>query len=588
MINLTINGKAATAQPNETILEVSKRYGYHIPTLCHLELHDMDYCNHPVSCRICMVEVEDSRGARLVPSCDTFVAEGMNISTDSKKSINARRTVMELMLSNHPQDCLYCSRSTNCDLQTLANEFNIRKNPYEGKRSNFGVDDTSKSIVKDLDKCILCRRCETICSEVQTVDVYSAVNRGFDTVIAPAFNDSLQDTACTFCGQCVSVCPTGALTEISHVDRLWSALDDEEKIVIVQTAPAVRVAIAEEFGADPGTISTGKMATALKRLGFNYVFDTNWGADLTIMEEANEVLERLNGNGRLPILTSCCPAWIKFIEHQFPSLIDIPSTCKSPHEMFGAITKTYFADKLGVDPSKIFVASVMPCVAKKYEAARPELSVEAQSDVDCVVTTRELALMIKEAGINYMQLEDSDFDNPLGESTGAAQIFGTTGGVLEAALRTVAAWLDEKEFPELDYKAVRGLEGIKEATLDIAGTTVKVAAAHGLGQARKLLEKIESGENDYHVIEIMACPGGCIAGGGQPYHHGDRDIISKRMESMYEIDRGKTIRESHKNPDIIKLYDEFLGKPGGELSHKLLHTHFVEREIVERIDEEVQ
>ncbi|MEG0569285.1 MAG: [Fe-Fe] hydrogenase large subunit C-terminal domain-containing protein, partial [Erysipelotrichales bacterium] len=380
MIKVNINGKECEAQDGETILEVSTRYGYHIPTLCHLNLHDMDYCNHPVSCRICMVEVEDARGSRLVPSCDTYVAEGLKISTDSAKSINARRTVMELMLSDHPQDCLYCSRSTDCDLQRLANELNIRKNRFEGKTSNFGIDASSKSIVKDLDKCILCRRCETICSEVQTVDVYSALNRGFDTVIGPAFNDSLQDTACTFCGQCVSVCPTAALTEVSAVDKLWNAINDEDKIVVVQTAPAVRVAIAEEFGADPGTISTGQMVTALRRLGFSYVFDTNWGADLTIMEEANEVLDRINGNGRLPILTSCCPAWVKFIEHQFPNLIDVPSTCKSPHEMFGAMAKTYFAEKLGVDPSKVYVASVMPCVAKKYESDRPELSVEDNSD----------------------------------------------------------------------------------------------------------------------------------------------------------------------------------------------------------------
>ncbi|MDF9867599.1 NADH-quinone oxidoreductase subunit G [Bacilli bacterium PM5-3] len=582
MLSVNINGKTFEAEANETILEVAKRNGYHIPTLCHLNLHDMDYCNHPVSCRICMVEVEDARGSRLVPSCDTFVADGMKISTDSKESINARRTVMELLLSNHPQDCLYCSRSTNCDLQELAYELNIRGNRFEGKKSDFGIDDSSRSIVKDLDKCILCRRCETICSEVQTVDVYSAVNRGFDTVIAPAFNDSLQNTACTFCGQCVSVCPTGALTEISHVDSLWSALNDEEKIVVVQTAPAVRVAIAEEFGAEPGTISTGKMVNSLKRIGFDYVFDTNWGADLTIMEEAHEVLERINGNGRLPILTSCCPAWIKFIEHQFPSLIDIPSTCKSPHEMFGAITKTYWAEKMGVDPKKIYVASIMPCVAKKYEAARPELSVDSKDDVDCVITTRELALMIKEAGINYMQLDDCEFDNPLGESTGAGAIFGATGGVLEAALRTVSAWLSDEKAPSLDFKDVRGLEGIKEACVNVGGTEVKVAAAHGLGNARKLLEKIESGENEYHIIEIMACPGGCIAGGGQPYHHGDRSIISKRMDAIYDIDVHKTIRESHKNPDIIKIYDEFLGKPGGEMSHKLLHTQFVEREVVEK------
>lgn len=577
MIKVIINGVEYEASEDETILDVSKRNGYHIPTLCHLNMHDMNYENHPVSCRICMVEVDEGFGNRLVPSCDTYVKEGMKILTDSKDSIAARRTVMELILSDHPQDCLYCNRSTNCDLQNLAHELNIKTNRFNGKHSNYGVDATSKSIIKDLDKCILCRRCETICAEVQTVNIYSALNRGFDTVIAPAFNDSLQDTECTFCGQCVSVCPTAALSEINHVDKVWSALNDEEKVVIVQTAPAVRVAIAEEFGAEPGTITTGKMVSALKRIGFHYVFDTNWGADLTIMEEAHEVLERMNGNGRLPILTSCCPAWIKFIEHQFPSLIDIPSTCKSPHEMFGAITKTYFAQKLNIDPKKIYVVSIMPCVAKKYEADRPELSVDEKDDVDAVITTRELASMIKEAGINYLALEDQDFDNPLGESSGAAQIFGATGGVLEAALRTVAAWLSEEKLPSLDFNAIRGLEGIKEAEIKIGDQTIRVAAASGLGNARKLLEKIESGENEYHVIEIMACPGGCIAGGGQPYHHGDRSIITKRMNATYEIDSNKQIRESHLNPDIIKLYDEFLGEPGGQLSHKLLHTHYIKR-----------
>ncbi|MDL2211789.1 [FeFe] hydrogenase, group A [Erysipelotrichaceae bacterium OttesenSCG-928-M19] len=582
MLNVFINGKEFEAQENETILEVATRNGFHIPTLCHLDLHDMDYCNHPVSCRICMVEVDSGRGAELKPSCDTFVSAGMKIETDSMKAINARRTVMELILSNHPQDCLYCTRSTNCDLQTLANSMNIRDNHFEGKRSNLGKDATSKSIVKDLDKCILCRRCESICAEVQTVNVYSAIHRGFETVIAPAFNDSLQDTSCTFCGQCVSVCPTGALTEVSHVDRVWNKLNDPESIVIVQTAPAVRVALGEEFDGEPGTVSTGKMVSALKRMGFNYVFDTNWGADLTIMEEANEVVERLNGNGRLPILTSCCPGWIKFIEHQFPSLIDVPSTCKSPHEMQGAITKTYFANKLGIDPAKIYMVSVMPCVAKKFEAAREELSVDGLADVDAVITTRELGSMIKEAGINYLGLEDEDFDHPLGESTGAAAIFGATGGVLEAALRTAAGWLTNDSAPTLDYKDVRGLEGIKEATLKINDLELKVAAASGLGNTRTLLEKIESGENEYDVIEIMACPGGCIAGGGQPYNHGNREIIKARMESIYEIDVDKEIRESHKNPDIVKIYDEYLSKPGSEVAHKLLHTHYIKRDLIDK------
>ena len=579
MITANINGKECTAEAKETILEVSKRNGFHIPTLCHLNLHDINYCNQPVSCRVCMVEVDEGRGPRLVPSCDTYVTDGMKIMTDSSRAIKARRTVLELLLSNHPDDCLYCTRSTNCDLQDLAKSMNIRDNRFEGKKSHLGKDATSKSIVKDLDKCVLCRRCESICREVQTVNVYSPINRGFETVIAPAFNDSLQDTPCTFCGQCVSVCPTGALTEVSHIDNIWEKLSDPEAVVVVQTAPAVRVALSEEFGSEVGTVSTGKMVAALRRMGFNYVFDTNWGADLTIMEEANEVVERLKA-GTLPILTSCCPGWIKFIEHQFPSLIDVPSTCKSPHEMQGAITKAYFSKKLEIDPSKIYNVSVMPCVAKKYEAARSELINDDMENVDAVITTRELAEMIREAGINYMALEEEEFDHPLGESTGAAAIFGAPGGVLEAALRTVAGWLTDDKMPSLDFKEVRGLEGIKEATLDIAGTKVRVAAASGLGNARTLLEGIESGKNNYDVIEIMACPGGCIAGGGQPYNHGDREIIKKRMEAIYGIDLDKEIRESHKNPDIIKIYEEYLGKPGGELSHKLLHTHYFEREVV--------
>lgn len=590
MLNIKINGKDYNAEDGETILDVSKRNGYHIPTLCHLDLHDINYCNHPVSCRVCMVEVDEGRGKRLVPACDTYVTEGMQISTDSINAIKSRRTVMELLLSNHPQDCLYCERNTNCDLQQLANDLAVRGNRFEGKSCEYGKDTSSKSIVKNLDKCILCRRCESICSEVQTVDIYSPINRGFETTMAPAFNDSLQETACTFCGQCVSVCPTAALTEVNKVNELWSALNNPDVTVVVQVAPAVRVAIGEEFGGQAGEVTTGKMVSAIKRLGFDYVFDTNCGADLTILEEANEVVDRLQNGGRLPILTSCCPAWIKFIEHQFPNLVDIPSTCKSPHEMLGAIIKSYFAKVQKIDPSKIFSVSVMPCVAKKYEAAREELNADGYQDVDLVITTRELAAMIKEAGINYFQLDDETYDNPLGDSTGAAAIFGSTGGVLEAALRTVSAWLNDGKVggvgqdggnaPSLDFKDVRGLDGIKEASIDAGGTTLKVAAASGLGNARKLLEAIESGKCEYHVIEIMACPSGCIAGGGQPYNHGNREIIKQRMRAIYGIDSDSKIRESHKNPDIIKLYKDFLGEPGGHTAHKLLHTHYIEREIV--------
>ncbi|MFV0424318.1 MAG: NADH-dependent [FeFe] hydrogenase, group A6 [Bacilli bacterium] len=577
-MKIFINGIEFEATKGETILDVAKRNGFHIPTLCHLKLEDMCYENKPVSCRVCMVDAGTNENMNLVPACGTEVYEGMAVDTDTAKAINARRTNVELLLSNHPNDCLFCDRSTNCDLQKMAYDLNVRNVRYKGKKSDYGIDASSPSIVKNLDKCVLCRRCESICREVQAVSVYSDINRGFETVIAPAFNKPLHETNCTFCGQCVSVCPTAALTEVNNVGKVWDVINDSDKIVVVQTAPAVRVAIAEEFGAEPGTITTGKMVAAQRRLGFDYVFDTNWGADLTIVEEANEVMQRLQGKGRLPILTSCCPAWVKFIEHQFPSLIDVPSSCKSPHEMFGAITKTYFAEKLGVNPKDLIVVSVMPCVAKKYEAARSELEADGNQDVDLVITSREFARMVKESGISYMDLPDEEFDNPLGESTGAAQIFGTTGGVLEAALRTVSSWLGDDSEKSLNFESVRGLDGIKEASIMAGDREVKVAAAHGLGNAKKLLKDIESGNNKYDVIEIMACPGGCIAGGGQPYHHGNREIIKKRMNSMYEIDNKKQVRRSHENEDIKRVYEEFLGEIGGEKAHKLLHTHYVKRD----------
>lgn len=573
---IKINGIEFSANQGETVLDVAKRNGFHIPTLCHLKLEDMNYENKPVSCRICMVE--SLNNGALVPACGTEVYDGLEIDIDSSKAINGRRTNMELLLSNHPNECLFCDRSTNCDLQQMAYDLNVRNVRYKGEKTNYGTDESTMSIIKDLDKCILCRRCESICSEVQAVNVYSDIHRGFETVIAPAFNNPLHETTCTFCGQCVSVCPTAALTEVNNVDKVWSAINDTEKVVLVQTAPAVRVAIGEEFGTEPGSITTGKMVAALRRVGFDYIFDTNWAADLTIMEEAHEIMDRLNGEGTLPILTSCCPAWVKFIEHQFPSLIDIPSSCKSPHEMFGAIAKTYFAQKMNIDPDNIVVVSVMPCVAKKYEAARSELETEGHQDVDLVITTREFARMVKEAGISYLELEDEEFDNPLGNSTGAGQIFGSTGGVLEAALRTVSSWLGDDSDKSLKFESVRGLDGIKEATIMAGDREVRVAATHGLGNAKALLEKIESGENMYDVIEIMACPGGCIAGGGQPYHHGDRDVIKKRMESMYQIDDNKQVRRSHENEDIKKLYSEFLGEVGGKKAHELLHTHYIKRD----------
>lgn len=571
-INLTINGIATTVDEGTTVFEAAKKLGIKIPTLCYLNLHDKGYVNKEASCRICVVEQIGKK--ELLPSCATPVREGMEIRTDSLRAITARRNVLELILSNHPQDCLYCERNQSCELQTLAAEMGIREIRFAGEKSKHGRDESSKSIVKDLDKCILCRRCEKICSNVQTVHALSAVDRGFETIIAPAFNTPMHESNCTFCGQCLSVCPTAALTEINHTSKVWQALNDPEKFVVIQTAPAVRVALGEEFGMPAGSLVTGKMVAALRKMNFDRVFDTDFAADLTIMEEASELVHRIKHGGRLPILTSCCPAWVNFIEHEFPDLLDIPSSCKSPHEMFGAVAKTYLAEKLGIDPKKIVVVSAMPCVAKKYESARPELSKNGNSDVDFVITTRELAKMIKEAGINFAELPDEDFDNPLGESTGAGVIFGTTGGVIEAALRTAGELMTGKEMEKIEFEDLRGFKGLKTAEVDIDGTKLNIAVAHGLGNARKLLDEIRSGKSNYHAIEIMACPGGCIGGGGQPYILHADNTLKKRAEAIYKEDRSKAVRKSHQNESIKKLYREFLGEPYGEKAHELLHTHY--------------
>ncbi|MDP4127225.1 MAG: [FeFe] hydrogenase, group A, partial [Bacillota bacterium] len=452
---------------------------------------------------------------------------------------------------------------------------------YEGVESEFEIDQSSSSIVRDPNKCIRCRRCETMCSEVQTVGVYSASGRGFETVIKTAFDLPLSQTACTFCGQCLAVCPTGALTEVDQVNKVWRALNDPNQLVVVQTAPAVRVALGEEFGLEPGTVVTGKMVAALRRLGFDRVFDTDFAADLTIMEEANELVHRIKHGGRSPLLTSCCPAWVKFFEHQFPDLLDIPSTCKSPHQMLGALTKTYYAKTLGIDPKSITVVSVMPCVAKKYEAARPELMLSADSaDVDIVITTRELARMIREASIHFDHLKDQEFDHPLGESTVAAVIFGATGGVLEAALRTAYEILTGETLEKVEFEVLRGMNGIKEAVIPIAGQDYRIAVINGLGNARSVLEKIQAGEINYDVIEIMACPGGCIGGGGQPYHHGNMDILKSRAAAIYEEDRAKPLRKSHENLAIVALYKDYLGEPYGERAHQLLHTSYTARKKI--------
>jgi len=575
LITLTINDKEIQVEQGTTILQAARMLNIDIPTLCHLNMHDGKTTNLPGSCRVCVVEVAGRRN--LAPACSTPAMNGMVIKTNSIRAIKARRTVLELILSDHPQDCLLCEKNTMCELQRLAAELGVREIRYQGEMSTYPVDNSSKSIVRDLDKCILCRRCETMCNQIQTVGVLSGVSRGFDTVVSPAFALPMGETSCTFCGQCVAVCPTGALTEVNNTSKVWNALDQEDKIVVVQTAPAVRAALGEEFGIEQGTSVTGKMVAALRALGFNKVFDTDFAADLTIMEEASEFAHRLQHGGKLPMLTSCCPGWVKFFEHQFHDLLDIPSTCKSPQQMWGAVAKTYLAEKMNVKPENMTVVSVMPCLAKKYEAARPEMSTNGVPDVDIVISTRELAKMIKEAGIDFNSLPEEEFDNPLGESTGAAVIFGASGGVMEAALRTAYEWLTNETLEAVDFEAVRGMEGIKEASVKINDLDVKVAIASGLGNARKLLEAIRAGEADYHLIEIMACPGGCINGGGQPYSNDHEDILSKRMSVLYGEDKNKTLRKSHDNPYIKKIYEEFLGEPYGEKAHELLHTHYVKR-----------
>ncbi len=576
-MTITINNNKVEVEAGSTILDAARKAGANIPTLCHLNLHDIKMVNQVGTCRVCMVEVEGRRN--LAPACSTYVTDGMVVRTDSLRAIKARRKVIELFLSNHPRDCLVCVRNQNCELQSLSAELGIREIKDKGHRNKFEKDTSSYSLVRNPEKCVLCRRCETMCNKVQTVGVYSAVHRGFETTIGTAFDLPMIDTACTFCGQCVSVCPTGALTQVDNTGNVWSALSDKDKFVIVQTAPAIRAALGEEFGYPIGTNVTSKMVAALRRLGFDRVMDTDFAADLTIMEEASELIHRIQNKGTLPILTSCCPAWVKFIEHQFPELLDIPSSCKSPHEMFGIIAKTYLAEKLGIDPQKIVVVSVMPCLAKKFEAARPELADESNRGyVDYVITTRELASMIREAGLNFNDLPDEDFDPIMGQSSGASVIFGTTGGVIEAAVRTATEWLTNKKLEKIEFTQLRGMEGIREATVNIGDLELKIAIAHGLGNARTLLEAIRDKKADYHAIEIMACPGGCVGGGGQPYHANDIEVVAKRAQALYDEDRSKAIRVSHENPDIIKLYEEFLEKPYSHKAHELLHTTYTKRE----------
>jgi len=581
-IKLTIDNKAVEVPKGTTVYQAAKNLGIDIPVLCYMDLHDLGVENKPAGCRICVVEIEGRRN--LAPSCSTACMNGMVVKTHTTRVINARRTVMELILSDHPKDCLTCPKSGHCDLQDTATKLGIRNIPgQEFAEMSTYKKDFSPSIIRDMDKCIMCRRCETMCNDFQTVGALSGVNRGFMAVVAPAFEQDLIKSPCTYCGQCVAVCPTGALTEVDHTPKVIRALADPTKTVIVQTAPAVRAALGEEFGLEPGTCVTGKMVAALRQIGFKYIFDTDFAADLTIMEEGTELLTRLgkflNGDKdvKLPILTSCCPGWVNFFEHNYTDMLDVPSTAKSPQQMFGAIAKSYFAEKLGKKREELVVISVMPCLAKKYECQRDEFKVNGNPDVDYSISTRELAHLIKEFNINFNELADEDFDRPLGESTGAGVIFGATGGVIEAATRTAYEIHTGKKLEKVDFTELRGMGGIRTATIDFNGLPINIGIAHGLGNARKLLDQVRSGKTNFHAIEIMACPGGCIGGGGQPLHHGDSSILKARTKAIYSEDTGKTIRKSHENPYIIKLYEEFLGKPMSEKAHQLLHTHYFDK-----------
>ncbi len=579
-IKLTIDNTLIEVAKGTSVLQAARQINIDIPTLCYMHLGDMGIEHKPGGCRICVVDVKGRRN--LAPACATECWDGMVVETHNIRVLNARKTVLELILSDHPFDCLVCAKSGHCDLQNIAIRMGVREIPYKGEQSTY-KEDTSPSIIRDMDKCIMCRRCETMCNQVQTVGVLSAINRGFHSVVAPAFERNLDHSECTYCGQCVAVCPTGALTEVDHTNQVIRLLADPSKTVIVQTAPAVRAALGEEFGMEPGTLVTGKMVAALRRLGFNYVFDTDFAADLTIMEEGAELLERLtkflsgDKEVKLPMLTSCCPGWVNFFEYHFPDMIDIPSTARSPQQMFGAIAKSYFAEKIGVARENLVVVSIMPCVAKKYECSRSEFSVNGIPDVDYALSTRELANLIRQSNINFAKLLDENFDLPMGESTGAAVIFGTTGGVIEAAVRTAYELHTGKKLEKVDFMQLRGMEGIRSASIDFAGLQLNIGIAHGLGNARTLLEEIKAGKSHYHAIEIMACPGGCIGGGGQPLHHGDSSILKARQIAIYNEDKNKPLRKSHENPSICKLYEEYLGKPLGEKSHHLLHTSYFDR-----------
>ncbi len=575
MITLTIDGIEVQAPQGSTVLEAARLAGIRIPTLCFLK-----GINEIGACRMCVV---DSGARSLQAACVLPAAQGMKVKTNTPEIREYRKNILELLLSTHEKKCLSCVRSQNCELQALCKEMGVENgDKFEGFKVNYTIDDLSPSIVRDNNKCVLCRRCVAVCSKIQNVGVIGPVNRGMKTAIESPWEMHLSEMSCINCGQCIVNCPVGALHEKDDTKKVWDLLRDPAKHVVVQPAPAVRAALGEEFGLPMGTSVTGKMATALKRLGFDKVFDTDFGADLTIMEEANELVERIKNGGVLPMITSCSPGWIKYCETYHPDFLPNLSSCKSPHEMLGAMVKTYYAEKAGIDPKDIAVVSVMPCTAKKFEAARPELGHNGMADVDVVITTRELARMIKEANIEFERLPDGDFDSLMGESTGAAVIFGATGGVMEAALRTAYETITGEKLEDVEFHAVRGIEGIKEATVNIGGTDVNVAVANGTGNATKMLEMAKSGEKNYTFLEVMACPGGCVNGGGQPIVSAqtkmDVDVRVERAKALYGEDRAKALRKSHENEEIKQIYKDFLDKPGSHLAHELLHTTYQKRE----------
>jgi iron-only hydrogenase group A len=572
MVELTINDIKVKAEEGMTILDAAKSVGIHIPTLCHMK--DLFPTG---ACRICVVEVDGMRG--LSPSCAYPVTQGMKVQTNSPRVRLARKTIIELLVENHPQDCLICVRNKNCELQDLSEKYSIREHRYVGEKKEHAIDISSASMERDPAKCILCGRCVRTCGEIQKIGAIDFTNRGFRSNVTTPYNKGLNVSDCILCGQCILVCPTAALREKSHSKEVMNAIGDKSKFTIAQIAPAVRATLGEEYNLPLGANVTGQIITGLKRLGFNKVFDTNYAADLTIIEEATELISRVSNCGTLPMFTSCCPGWVKYIEQNRPELLSHISSCKSPHEMEGAILKTYYAKKMGLNPEDIYVVSIMPCTVKKYESDRPELTEEHLPDVDSVLTTRELVRLFKMAGIDFNELPEDEFDNPLGESTGAAAIFGTSGGVMEAALRTAYYKLSGKELEKLEMTDIRGNIGVKESSVIINGTTVNVAVVNGIGNVSTMLDEIERGESNYHFIEVMACPGGCINGGGQPIHQ-KPEKIKKRIQTLYEIDSNMKNRRSHENESVKKIYKEFLGEPNGNLAHEILHTTYVNRKKI--------